>query len=58
MDLTTRTPLTLRADGELVAPARVARRLVSRTRGLIGARGFEPPDGLLIPRCSAVHSAT
>ncbi len=51
-----RATVTLRAGGELVAHARVADGLWSRTRGLIGVRALRRPDGLLIPRCSAVHT--
>ncbi len=50
------TTVTLRADGELVAHARIADGLWSRTRGLIGVRALRRPDGLLIPRCSSVHT--
>ena len=48
--------VTLHFGGELVARARIARGLWHRTRGLIGRRTLEHPDGLLIPRCSSVHS--
>jgi uncharacterized membrane protein (UPF0127 family) len=50
------TTVTLRAAGELVAHARIADGLWSRTRGLIGVRALRRPDGLLIPRCSSVHT--
>ena len=50
------TTVTLRADGELVVHARIADGLWSRTRGLIGVRALRRPDGLLIPRCSSVHT--
>ncbi len=51
-----RATVTLRAGGELVAHAHIADGLWSRTRGLIGVRTLRRPDGLLIPRCSAVHT--
>ncbi len=48
--------VTLRAGGELVAHARIADGLWSRTRGLIGVHALRRPDALLIPRCSSVHT--
>ena len=48
--------MRLRAGGELVAQARVAHRPSHRALGLIGTRQWQHPNGLLIPRCSAVHS--
>lgn len=48
--------VSLYLDGELVAVARVAAGWWSRLRGLLGVRRFEHPAGLLIPRCSSVHS--
>lgn len=43
-------------NGELLANARVADSWWQRLRGLLGVRRFDHPDGLLIPRCSSVHS--
>ena len=34
----------------------VANSLVSRTRGLLGRRGLEPGEGILITRTSSVHT--
>ena len=36
--------------------ARVARTFAARAKGLIGARDLAPGEGLLIPRCSAIHT--
>lgn len=36
--------------------ARVARTLLARMRGLIGARALPPGEGLLILRCNAIHT--
>lgn len=36
--------------------ARVARTLFTRMKGLIGARGLPPGEGLLILRCNAIHT--
>jgi len=33
-----------------------ARTLAARTRGLLGRRGLEPGEGLLLPRTSSVHT--
>ena len=36
--------------------ARVARNFFERARGLIGVRALAPGDGLLIPKCNAIHT--
>ncbi len=36
--------------------AKVARTFAERSRGLIGARGLPPGQGLLIEKCSAIHT--
>lgn len=54
--MSTSRKLQLRAADELIANARVADRWLLRLRGLLGVRTMAHPDGLLIPRCSSVHS--
>jgi uncharacterized protein len=45
------------ADGtEVCDDCRVAESFGSRLRGLLGSRGLEPGQGLLIPRTSSVHT--
>lgn len=41
---------------QLVEHGRTARSFWSRTRGLLGTRSLERGDGLLIERCSSIHS--
>jgi len=36
--------------------ARVARNFFERARGLIGVRALAPGEGLLIPKCNAIHT--
>jgi hypothetical protein len=36
--------------------ARVARTFWQRLRGLIGLKGLKPGEGLLIERCSSIHT--
>ncbi len=36
--------------------ARVARTFFERARGLIGTKSLAPGEGLLIPRCNAIHT--
>ena len=48
--------ISLHVDGGLIANARVAASWWPRLRGLLGVRRYEHPAGLLIPRCSSVHS--
>ena len=40
----------------LVEHGRVARTFWSRGRGLLGSKSLPPGDGLLIDRCSSIHS--
>ena len=45
------------SDGiEVCADCRVADSFASRLRGLLGRRGLEAGEGLLIPRTSSVHT--
>ncbi len=36
--------------------ARVARTFAERARGLIGTKSLAPGEGLLIPKCNAIHT--
>ncbi len=36
--------------------ARVARTFAERARGLIGTKSLPPGEGLLIPKCNAIHT--
>ena len=36
--------------------ARVARNFFERARGLIGVKELPPGEGLLIPKCNAIHT--
>ena len=40
----------------LVANGRLARSMWERGRGLLGTRSLPPGDGLLIEKCSSIHS--
>ena len=40
----------------LVSRGRVAGSFWSRLKGLLGTRSLDPGDGLLIERCSSIHS--
>lgn len=48
--------LDLTARGETIVHARVADSIWSRGRGLLGRRGLEPREGLLIRPSSSVHT--
>lgn len=36
--------------------AKVARSFIERAKGLIGAKGLAPNEGLLIEKCNAIHT--
>ena len=43
-------------DQTLITAGRVADNMLTRLRGLVGARPLQPGEGLLIMPCSSVHT--